>query len=493
MKWLILILSLCACAPREESLPPQVEATHSDVAAVPPHGAAYVWQDQALAWHVWEEVATVIGRAQRPLLFYVAGPGCEGLFAAPSPLLKELVEKRYWGVQVDPFLWPDAVRYLQLSGCPSLVIARPDGQIVARATDIPPRHVESYLSRILNAFDRANEEIGAIESLAEAPRQVDLADVHAELLAVVDARNGGLFGPQKYLHGPALRFLWYYAPAADSAPSRSLVKKAVTAFLRSPLRDRSSGAFALYSYTPDWEHPAGERDMLYQAEIVQLLADMGQRAPVDAWVAYLERQLFDPSTGALRGRQVQLSDGRWWTDERPYADRIASAVIALVRIAEQRDRAVQTDMAEGAIGFLLAHCIDEQGAVWHACGTDGPQGLLVDQALVALALQAWQSWSEGAAVENAMGRVVGFAEGQLYSGERGQFAAGWRWPVAGDFSVADDGYPVGNALMAEWYYKQGDRVRADELVEKARFLDGQYRVAVHWSLLQVAYGESRRQ
>ena len=47
--------------------------------------------------------------------------------------------------------------------------------------------------------------------------------------------------------------------------------------------------------------------------------------------------------------------------------------------------------------------------------------------------------------------------------------------------------------MAEWYYRQGDRVRAEELVEKARFLDGQYRVAVHWSLLQVAYGESIRQ
>ena len=91
-----------------------------------------------------------------------------------------------------------------------------------------------------------------------------------------------------------------------------------------------------------------------------------------------------------------------------------------------------------------------------------------------------------------MGRVVGFAEGQLYSGEREQFAAGWRWPVAGDFSVADDGYPVGNALMAEWYYRQGDRVRAEALVEKARF-KRQHRVAVHWSLLQVAYGESKRQ
>ena len=48
MKWLILILSLCACAPREESLPPQVEEPRSDIAAAPPSGAAYVWQARAL-------------------------------------------------------------------------------------------------------------------------------------------------------------------------------------------------------------------------------------------------------------------------------------------------------------------------------------------------------------------------------------------------------------------------------------------------------------
>ena len=74
MKWLILILSLCACAPREESLPAQDEEPRSDTAAAPPSEAAYVWQDEALTWHAWEEVGAVIGRAQRPLLFYVADP-----------------------------------------------------------------------------------------------------------------------------------------------------------------------------------------------------------------------------------------------------------------------------------------------------------------------------------------------------------------------------------------------------------------------------------
>lgn len=493
MKWLILILSLCACAPREESLPPQVEEPRSDIAATPPSGAAYVWRDEALTWHAWEEVGAVIGRAQRPLLFYVAGPGCEGLFAAPSSLLKELVEKRYWGVRVDPFLWPDAVRYLRSSGCPSLVIARPDGQIVARATDIPPRHVESYLLRILNAFDRAGDEISSIGPAAEAPLTVDLADVRAGLLSAADPRHGGLFGPQKYVHGQALRFLWHYASASDSAQSRSVVDKAVTAFLHSPLRDRFSGAFALYSYTPDWSQPVGDRDVLNQVDAVQLLVDLGRHAPVDAWVRYVERELFDPATGALRGRQVRLNDGRWWTDERLYADRIASAVIALMRIAEQRDRAVSADIAEKAVDFLLAHCIGEEGEVRHACNAEGPQGLLVDQALVALALQAVQDRFEQPAVGDAMRRVVGFAESQLYAEEQGTFSAGWRWPVAEDFSVADDGYPVGNALMAEWYYRQNDRARAEALVERARFLDGQYRVAAHWSLLQVAYGESERQ
>lgn len=495
MKWSIIILLLYACAPREESSPPREELPlFGDTTTVSRDVKAYVWQDESLAWHGWQEVETAAGRAQRPTLFYVAGPGCEGLFAAPSPLLKELVEERYWGVRVDPFLWPDAVRYLRPSGCPSLVIAGSDGRVVARATDIPPRHVESYLLRILNAFDKASQVVSAADPSTEALRSIDAVDIYADLLSAVDRRHGGVFGPQKYLHGRALRFLWHYASEIDNSSSRSVVEKAVTAFLRSPLYDDKTGSIALYSYTPDWAQPVGERDLLHQVEAVQLLMDMGQYEPVDAWVSYVGNQLRDPTTGALRGRQVQLDDGHWWTDERLYADRIASAVIVLVQIAEKRERISDAaDIAEEAVNFLLADCIDERGAVYHGCSAEGPQGLLVDQALVALALQGWQLRSENAAVEDAMRRVVGFAEDRLYSREQRQFAAGWRWPVAGDFSVADDGYPVGNALMAEWYYMQEDRARAEALVEKARFLEGQYRVAAHWSLLRAVYGESEHQ
>lgn len=492
MKWVVLILALCSCGPREEAqvAPPAVEAPPA--AAAPSNddvGAA----DAALAWRSWSEWASNRARSDRPVLFYVAAPGCEGLFVQPSALLRELVEERYIGVKVDPFAWPDAVRHLRPGGCPSLVVASPEGQIAARATDIPPRHVESYLLRIWGAFEKGLVALGRADAARVDVRRIRSDQVYQALLSAYDRRYGGLFGPQKFLHARALRFLWQRAAATGDAPAGRVVEHSVAAFLASPLRDEGSGGLALYAHTPDWLQPAADRDALYQAEAVQLLLDVGEYEPVLAWLDYVDGQLRDRSTGMLYGRQVQRRDGSWWTDTNPYVDRIAALALALVRLAEERSNARAADIAGEAVRYVVDRCIDERGAVHHACAELGPQGLLVDQAMVALMLQAWNRLEGDASAARALGRVVAFAEEHLYSPEPGLFAAGADWPAAGDFSAVDDGYPVGNALMAEWYYIRGDRARARQLADAARFLDSEYRVAAHWAWLQAAHGESERQ
>lgn len=492
MKWPVLILALCACGQREEVLvaPPMTEVPSASVdstikGAVGPSDAALAWRD----WAEW--VSNRVG-SERPVLFYVAATGCEGLFAEPSPLLRELVEERYIGVKVAPFTWPDAVRYLRPGGCPSLVVASPEGQIVARATDIPPRHVESYLLRIWDAFEKGLVALGRSDAPEANVQRIRPEQVHQALLSAYDGRHGGLFGPQKFLHARALRFLWQRTAHTGDAPARRAVEHSVAAFLGSPLRDGKSGGLALYSHTPDWLQPAAERDGLYQAEAVQLLLDVGEYDAALAWLDYVDSQLRDRSTGMLYGRQVQRRDGSWWTDTDPYVDRIAALALALVRLAEERSNARAAAIARDAVRYVVDRCIDERGAVRHACAELGPQGLLVDQAMVALMLQTWIRREGDASAAAAMERVVAFAEERLYAPERGLFAAGLDWPAEGDFSAVDDGYPVGNALMAEWYYVRGDRARAGQLVEAARFLDGEYRVAAHWAWLQVAHGASER-
>lgn len=493
MKWSVLFFVLCSCGQRQEAqiahpvvepLPASTDSTISDDV-----GAS----DAALIWRSWPEWVSDRTHLDRPVLFYIAAPGCEGLFVQPSALLRELVEERYIGVKVDPFAWPDAVRYLRPGGCPSLVVASSEGQIVARATDIPPRHVESYILRILGAFEKGLVALGRADAPQMDARRIRPEQVHQVLRSAYDERHGGLFGPQKFLHARALRFLWQRAADVGDASPRRAVEHSVAAFLGSPLRDDNGGGFALYAHTPDWSQPAAERDGLYQAEAVQLLLDVGEYDAVLSWLDYVDRQLRDRSTGALYGRQVQRRDGRWWTDANSYVDRMAALALALVRVAEERNVDMAADTAGEAVRYVVDYCIDDRGAVRHMCAAPGPQGLLVDQAMVALMLQAWTRRSGDALAARAMERVVRFAEEHLYSPEHGLFAAGADWPVDGDFSAADDGYPVGNALMAEWYYTRGDRARADQLVDAARFLDGEYRVAAHWAWLQVVHGESERQ
>ena len=107
------VLSACGSRGEESVLP--------DAAAYPPASqldggpiaAEWRWRDGSLAWHEWDETVQLKALSEeRPLLFYVAAPGCEGLFAENSPLLQEMIEQRYVGVRVDPFTRPDLVRYL---------------------------------------------------------------------------------------------------------------------------------------------------------------------------------------------------------------------------------------------------------------------------------------------------------------------------------------------------------------------------------------------
>lgn len=484
VKWLLALFVLSSCSPSEETPSISDEAPVQAASADSQDEIRYAWRDGQLAWHSWSEHASRETLPDRPLLFYVAAPGCEGLFPMPSPLLREIVERRYVGVRVNPFVWPDAMRYLRPGGCPSLVIAHPDGRVVARATDIPPRHVESYLLRLLAAFEKGHEALDAVERPAGVSHSVRVAHVYETLLSAVDQRHGGLFGPRKYLHARALRFLWLRSGVVGDTTTQRVVEDALSAFLRSPLNDDQSGAFALYSYAPDWGHPAGERDVLNQAEVVQLLSDVGQQAPVDAWLSYVGDQLRDARTGALRGRQVQLADGSWWTDPQIYVDRLASALLVLARVAEERESPLAVSIADGALRFLVEKCVDDRGIVSHICSAEGPRGLLVDQALVALALHAWTPRSVYATAEVAQ-RTARFAEEFLYSDQRQQFAAGWRWPLSEDYAVDDDGYPVGNALMAEWYHVQGLSDRADKLVDAARFVDGEHGVASDWAWIEM--------
>ena len=407
---LLALLMLAGCAVPEE--PPQEEVARSEQPAL----AEWQWADGELPWSTWDE--SLFARAQsedKPILVYLAAPGCEGLFPAPTPALRQLVAERFVSVQVDPFKRPDIARHYDSGGWPALVIALPDGRVFARAVDIPPANVEPYLRRLRTAYEEKREVLVAkVQRAAARPKvekPVTIDAVYRACAAAFDSAHGGFGGPTKFLETSTLRFLLTYAEARGAAPARQMALASLDAVLASPLGD--SGGFRPYSYTPDWSAPAGERDALDQAAMLHLLLEAGQprySESAKALLGFVESTLFDKAEGVFRGRQVMADT--WWTDPALYAGRQAALIRAYLTAAAtlDDDRAAQVALQAG--DALIDRCIDGRGRVQHVCDSEaeGSAGLLGDQALAALALWELGEWSGEARFAVAVEQVARFME-----------------------------------------------------------------------------------
>lgn len=470
---LLALLMLAGCAVPEE--PPQEEAARSERPAL----AEWQWADGELPWSTWDE--SLFSHAQsedNPILVYLAAPGCEGLFPAPTPALRQLVAERFVSVQVDPFKRPDIARRYDSGGWPALVIALPDGRVFARAVDIPPANVEPYLRRLRTAYEEKREVLVAKVQRATRPKvekpvaPVAIDAVYHACAAAFDSTHGGFGGPTKFLETSTLRFLLTYAEARGAALARQMALASLDAVLASPLGD--SGGFLAYSYAPDWSAPAGEREALDQAAMLHLLLEAGQSRYAEsarALLGFVEGTLFDKAEGVFRGRQVMADT--WWTDPALYADRQAALIRAYLAAATTLgdDRAAQVALQAG--DALVSRCIDGRGRVQHVCDSEaeGSAGLLADQALAALALWELGQWSGEARFATAAEQVTRFME-QSYDR-----------PAALD--------PLshhGKALALQFYGRQGRAERVVALAAEPPLVQVSGRAHSAWARALLLYG-----
>ena len=467
---LLTLLMLAGCAATEE--PPQ-EVVRSEQLAL----AEWQWADGELPWGTWDEsLFTRAQRADKPILVYLAAPGCEGLFPAPTPALRQLVAEKFVSVQVDPFKRPDIARHYDSGGWPALVVALPDGRVFARAVDIPPANVEPYLRRLHTAYEEKREVIVAKVQRAAARPEVEtpfaIDAVYRTCAAAFDSVHGGFGGPTKFLETSVLRFLLAYAEARDAAPARQMALASLDAVLASPLGD--NGGFRAYSHTPDWSAPASERDALDQAAMLHLLLEAAQPRYAEsakALLGFVEDALFDAAEGVFRGRQVMADT--WWTDPTLYADRQAALIRAYLAAATDLndDRAAQVALQAG--DALIDRCIDDRGQVQHVCDSEaeGSAGLLVDQALAALALWELGEWSGEARFTTVAEQVAHFME-QSYDR-----------PAALD--------PLshhGKALALQLYGRQGHAERVAALAGESRLSQSPSRAHSSWARAMLLYG-----
>ena len=471
---LLALLLLAGCAATEE--PPQ-EVVHSEQPAL----AEWQWADGEMPWGTWD--GSLFSRAQRednPILVYLAAPGCEGLFPAPTPALRQLVAEKFVSVQVDPFKRPDIAQHYDSGGWPALVVALPDGQVFARAVDIPPANVESYLRRLRTAYEEKREVVVAKVQRAVARPKIEkpfaIDAVYRACEAAFDSAHGGFGGPTKFLETSVLRFLLAYAKAQDVAPARQMALASLDAVLASPLSD--SGGFRAYSYAPDWSAPASERDALDQAAMLHLLLEADQSRYAEsarALLGFVEGALFDAAEGAFRGRQVMA--GTWWTDPTLYADRQAALIRAHLAVAAALGDDHVAQVALQAGDTLINWCVDGRGRVLHVCDSEaeGSAGLLVDQALAALALWELGEWSGEARFTAAAEQVARFME-QSYD------------HPASIGPLPQRASHHGRALALQLYGRQGRAERVVALAAEPPLVQASDRAHSAWARALLLYG-----
>lgn len=492
---LLPLFWLCACgAPLEEG--GEAAVVPSSVPAGGPPSPQWISADQPIHWNQWTETSFSRAAAtNRPVLLYLAAPGCEGLFASSDGALPSVAEERYVSIRVNPFHRPDLARRYAPAGWPALAILRPDGRQVARAVDMPARHVRLFLTRLHSHLQERPE---VIERKTASPRGLPLPpggeggarEVFEALAAEYDPHHAGFGGAVKAPEALVLQFLLDYYSAVGTVAARTMVDGTLDAMLASPVWDSVAGGVCAYSYTPDWQTPLYEKDAADQAGLLRILGARADdvveyRRAAEALVGYLERELFDSVAGAFRGRQVRLGaaspGSRWWTDPGLYADRNAMLVLSLLEVAPRLadDRALRAQqMATAAADFLMGPARGVGGQVLHCVGArDSVAGLLEDQMLVSQALRLVARRTGDARYERAGEQAFAFAEANLFDAEAGAFrdrpdplapeplAGSPEWATS--YPVRDGAMPAGNALAAAQLCDRGERERASDLVRRA--------------------------
>jgi len=482
---LVLLLQLLACTgerPPEEAVAPPPAPSRS-VATWSP-------TDREIAWKPW--AAASFEEAQTrdcPLLLYLASPGSEGLFVDDSSALRLLVEQRFIGMRVDPLRRPDIARRYPTGGWPALVALLPDGRSFATAVDIPADNVELFLLRLWEAYAEKRETITAKVTRAtrqttrEPAHSIDPERIYQTCVETFDSTYAGFGRDAKFPEIATLQFLLSYAEIRDDEHARHMAKQTLEALLASPMIDAQNGGIHAFSHTPDWQTPVREKDGLDQALLLQLLlAKVDRDRSADTGTAhrqldYIAAQLFEPTQGAFRGRQLGMGARDWWTDPLIYADRHAALIRACVAAAQQLSNAAARDMAQAAGEFLLDNCIDAEGAVQHVCGQSDLSGLLTDQMLAALALLDLGELSGDARFEAQAHRLLRFAETQLYDERTRAFAdrpeqiAVEGLPIRSILPYRDGLQPAGNPLAAELYLRLGDAARSSQLLSGKRLVN----------------------
>ncbi|MBI4497756.1 MAG: thioredoxin domain-containing protein [Chloroflexi bacterium] len=445
-------------------------------------------------WQEWSDAAFAEARAQdKPMLLAIAAAWCHWCHVMDETTYSDdaviqTLNQDFIPVRVDSDRRPDINRRYNRGGWPTTAILTPEGDLLAGDTYIEPERMRSFLAQVRDYYWEHKGEIRQKAAALLAQRSAALgrtpepvpaatevvAAVLADLRERFDRVHGGVGAAPKFPAPAVHDLLLYRSLTADDQTAREMLTTTLDRMRQGGILDQEEGGFFRYSAASTWDAPHYEKLLENNALLLanylvaaHLLEVPEYRDTARHVLAYLERTLLDPETGALYGSQdadetyyrLPLAARRQHTppavDRTIYAHGNGLAASALVLASWVLEAPEHLDRAGRILDFLWERMRDPAGLLYHAYYDGEARGpvLLTDQLPVGLALlDLYEATGRSEVLARATALATAVVQG-FRDPEAGGF---WdlRQPQQGQGSLAlRDKLPEDQARAAEFFQR----------------------------------------
>ncbi|HYT53595.1 MAG TPA: DUF255 domain-containing protein [Verrucomicrobiae bacterium] len=415
---------------------------------------------QLVHWLEWERDAFRRAHQQdKPVMLFLSAFWCrycqrmdEGAFSDRENMA--LLNAYFVALRVENAMRPDIDARYNLNGWPTVAFFTPAGELLAAVNYLGADEFKELLLNVYMDYQEKKTENRVTkapdDSEAVVARQAErepagvsaLTEITNGVMALADRFHGGYGQGQKFIHAEANDFLLRRYAATKDAAYLDHVRLTLDRMRESPIYDDKDGGYFRTTSGADWVQPHREKLLGEQAGLLSnclYALRFTQRREyarmAEEIIGYLDRKLFDPSSGAFFGCEdflrretnADTSADEFFTiiDQCVYTDANAQAISAYLDAAAILGRADCKERALNVLEFLWSHSRSPTEGMYHYYdGAPHVQGLLDDQARMGAALvEAYHASGEAAYLERAR-ELAEFILARLRNPEGGYFDLG---------------------------------------------------------------------
>jgi uncharacterized protein len=411
-------------------------------------------------WFEWEGDAFRRAQEQdKPVMLFLSAFWCrycqrmdEGAFSDRENMA--LLNAYFVALRVENATRPDIDTRYNLNGWPTVAFFTPAGELLAAVNYLGVDEFKELLLNVYMGYQEKktehrvtkwpdeSEAVVAPQAEREPAGGSALTEITNGIMALADRFHGGYGQGQKFIHAEANDFMLRRYEATEDAAYLDHVRLTLDRMRESPIYDDKDGGYFRTTSGADWVQPHREKLLGEQAGLLSNCLHalrFTQRREyarmAEEIIDYLDRKLFDPSSGAFFGCEdflrretsADTSADEFFTiiDQCVYTDANAQAISAYLDAAAILGRTDCKERALSVLEFLWSHSRSATEGMYHYYdGTPHVPGLLNDQAGMGAALiEAHHATGETAYLERAR-ELAEFVLARLRNPEGGYFDLG---------------------------------------------------------------------